>query len=75
MEANIKGLGEIAGARAILVRHAAESTDDLTKEPRSNGKIRATFGLWAVQAGTARPAARPLLGYVVPQAVLGLPGQ
>ena len=34
VEANIKGLGEIAGARAILVRHAQESADDLTKEPK-----------------------------------------
>ena len=34
VEANIKGLGEIAGARAILVRHALESADDLTKEPK-----------------------------------------
>ena len=32
--ANLKGLGQIAGARAILVRHAREAADDLTKEPR-----------------------------------------
>ena len=34
MSANLKGLGQIAGARDILVRHARESRDDLTKEPR-----------------------------------------
>ena len=34
VEPNLKGLGQIAGARAILVRHARESTDDLTKEPK-----------------------------------------
>ena len=34
VEANLKGLGQIAGARAILVRHAREAADDLTKEPR-----------------------------------------
>lgn len=34
VEPNLKGLGQIAGARAILVRHAKESTDDLTKEPK-----------------------------------------
>lgn len=34
VQANLKGLGQIAGARAILVRHARESMDDLTKEPR-----------------------------------------
>ena len=32
--AHIKGLGETPGAAAILVRHAKESTDDLTKEPK-----------------------------------------
>jgi len=34
VETNLKGLGQIAGARAILVRHASESGDDLTKEPK-----------------------------------------
>lgn len=34
VETNLKGLGQIAGARAILVRHARESVDDLTKEPK-----------------------------------------
>ena len=34
VETNLKGLGQIAGARAILVRHAREAADDLTKEPR-----------------------------------------
>lgn len=34
VEANLKGLGQIAGARAILVRHAREAADDLTKEPK-----------------------------------------
>jgi len=32
--ANLKGLGQIPGACDILIRHAKESTDDLTKEPR-----------------------------------------
>ena len=34
VETNLKGLGQIAGARAILVRHAREAADDLTKEPK-----------------------------------------
>ena len=34
VDAHLKGLGETPGAAAILVRHAKESTDDLTKEPR-----------------------------------------
>lgn len=34
VRSHLKGLGEMAGARAILVRHARESTDDLTREPR-----------------------------------------
>lgn len=32
--AHLKGLGQLPGACAILVRHARESTDDLTQEPR-----------------------------------------
>ncbi|SDF44402.1 sirohydrochlorin cobaltochelatase [Desulfovibrio legallii] len=32
--ANLKGLGQVPGARAILVQHAKNATDDLTKEPR-----------------------------------------
>lgn len=31
---HLKGLGQIPGARAILVRHARESRDDLVREPR-----------------------------------------
>ncbi|MDD4701510.1 MAG: sirohydrochlorin cobaltochelatase [Desulfovibrio sp.] len=34
VDAHLKGLGETPGAAAILVRHAKESTDDLTKEPK-----------------------------------------
>ena len=34
VETNLKGLGQVAGARAILVRHAREAADDLTKEPK-----------------------------------------
>ena len=34
VDAHIKGLGETPGTAAILVRHAKESTDDLTKEPK-----------------------------------------
>ena len=34
VEANLKGLGQIAGARAILVRHASDTEDDLTREPK-----------------------------------------
>ena len=30
----LKGLGELASARDLLVRHARETQDDLTKEPR-----------------------------------------
>ncbi|MBQ9406370.1 MAG: sirohydrochlorin cobaltochelatase [Desulfovibrio sp.] len=33
-EAKLKGLGQIGGARDILVRHAKESTDNLMCEPR-----------------------------------------
>ncbi len=34
VDAHLKGLGEMPGTAAILVRHAKESTDDLTKEPK-----------------------------------------
>ena len=34
VDAHITGLGETPGAAAILVRHAKDSTDDLTKEPK-----------------------------------------
>lgn len=34
VEAHLKGMGEMPGTAAIFVRHAKESTDDLTKEPR-----------------------------------------
>ena len=34
VDTHIKGLGETPGTAAILVRHAKESTDDLTKEPK-----------------------------------------
>ena len=34
VEAHLKGLGEMSGTAAIFVRHAKESIDDLTKEPR-----------------------------------------
>lgn len=30
---NLLGLGEIAGVRAVLIRHARETRDDLTREP------------------------------------------
>lgn len=33
VEANLVGLGEIPGIRAIFVRHAREACDDLTREP------------------------------------------
>ncbi|MCR4666176.1 MAG: sirohydrochlorin cobaltochelatase [Desulfovibrio sp.] len=32
--AHLKGLGQIEGVRALLVRHAKESADDITREPR-----------------------------------------
>ena len=32
--ANLKGLGQVPGARALLVQHAKSASDDLTKEPR-----------------------------------------
>ena len=34
VDAHLKGLGEMPGTAAIFVRHAKESSDDLTKEPR-----------------------------------------
>ena len=34
VDAHLNGLGEMPGTAAIFVRHAKESADDLTKEPR-----------------------------------------
>ena len=33
VKTNLLGLGEIAGVRAVFIRHARETTDDLTREP------------------------------------------
>lgn len=34
VEANLKGLGEVPGVRALFVDHAKQNVDDLTKEPK-----------------------------------------
>ena len=33
VKTNLLGMGEIAGVRAVLIRHARETKDDLTREP------------------------------------------
>lgn len=33
VKANLLGMGEIAGVRAVFIRHARETKDDLTREP------------------------------------------